>query len=178
MDRTYMKWLQTEPCFNREEAWPAERFPDATYRYFRDCGCLVCSLAVMLRHCGVEQEDESRFDPWMLNRRLAECGAFTPEADLELSRIDRLYPLEYTGAVPYSYDALAQFAAEGLPCLITVPGENAEHHFTALLRLLPDDAVVFDPVCGERRLDSYDRVCEIRVFRPTGHFPKESNEND
>lgn len=167
MDRTYLTWLQTNPGFNQAEAWPAERFPDAEFRYFREAGCLVCALAVMLRHFSIEQAaNESLFNPWILNQRLIECGAFNPAADLELSHIGRLYPMEYLGAVPCSGNALARFAENGFPCLVTVPGEKAARHFTALLEPLPEDAIVFDPLCGEKRLGMYDRICEIRVFRP------------
>ncbi len=168
MDQTCMTWLQTAPCLNRAEAWPAERFPEAEFRYFRDCGCLVCALAVMLRRCGLEASaEETCFDPWILNQRLIDCGAFTPAADLELSRISRLYPLEYLGAIPYTEEALQRADASGFPCLITVPGEKAERHFAALLDLLPDGGTVFDPACGIRRLRAYDRICEIRMFRLT-----------
>ena len=165
MDRIYLTWMQTDPLLNRAEAWPARLFPDASYRFFRDAGCLVCSLAVMLRRCGLERAD-GPFDPWILNQRLIDCGAFTPAADLELARIGRLYPLEYLGALPYSGDALTRAAASGFPCLVAVPGEKAALHFTAPLELLPDDAVVFDPIFGEKRLGAYERVCELRVFRP------------
>lgn len=172
MQQTYMAWLQTDPRFNRTEAWSEERFPAASFRFFRDAGCLVCSLAVMLRHYGIETAAyEGLFDPWILNRRLIECDAFSPAADLELSRINMLYPLEYIGAVPYSENALNRFAENGFPCLITVPGEKADHHFTALLALLPDDAIVFDPVCGEKRLSMYEQICEIRAFRPAKQTP-------
>ena len=165
MPQTYLEWLQTDPCFNRVEAWSEEQFPAASYRFFRDAGCLVCSLAVMLRHYGIEPAvQEGSFDPWILNRRLIECDAFSPAADLELSRINRLYPLEYLGAVPYSGNALKRFAENGFPCLITVPGEKAERHFTALLAMLPDDAIVFDPVRGEKRLSTYELLCEIRLY--------------
>ena len=167
MDQTYMTWLQTDPGLNRAEAWSAEQFPDAAYRFFRDAGCLVCSLAVMLRHCGVEQAaDDCPFDPWILNQWLIGCGAFSPAADLELAYISRLYPMEYLGALPYSEDALVRAGASGLPCLVAVPGEKAARHFTALLELLPEDAIVFDPICGEKRLSTYDRICELRVFSP------------
>ena len=167
MQQTYLTWLQTHPRFNRAEAWSEEQFPAASYRFFRDAGCLVCSLAVMLRHYGIEKEaNEGLFDPWILNRRLIECGAFSPAADLELSCINRLYPLEYLGAVPCSGNALHRCAEDGFPCLITVPGEKADRHFTALLALLPDDAIVFDPICGEKKLSMYERICEIRAFRP------------
>ena len=166
MDEYVLNWRQTDPRFNLEEAWPAQQFPNAEFRWFRDAGCLVCSLAVLLRHAGIEEEaDENRFNPLILNRRLIDCGAFDSAADLELSLVSLLYPLESIGAVPYSRAELHQAAERGLPCLVTVPGSNAERHFTALLRGLPDDAVVYDPLCGERKLSSYDRVCEIRMFR-------------
>jgi hypothetical protein len=122
----------------------------------------------MLRHYGIEDEaDEDLFNPWVLNKRLIDCGVFSPEADLELSDISRLYPLEYLGETPYSREALVQVAERGLPCLVTVPGNNAALHFTTLLETLRDDAVVYDPACGKMKLSSYDRVCEIRAFQPS-----------
>lgn len=88
MNELYLNWRQTDPRFNKAEAWPAQQFPDAQFRFFRDAGCLVCALAVLLRHTGLEKEaDENLFNPWILNRRLIDCGAFTPAADLELSGI-------------------------------------------------------------------------------------------
>ena len=167
MDNAHQNWRQDDPRFNQAPAWPAEQFPNAEYRYFRDCGCLVCALAVMLRHGNIEKEEDERlFNPWILNERLICCGAFDTEADLELSDISRLYPLEYLGELPYSRSTLAHIAASNLPCLITVPGTNATLHFTALLHLTEDDAVVFDPCCGKRNLSSYKRIYEIRPFRP------------
>lgn len=165
MERTYATWRQDDAFLNACEAWPATLFPDAEYHYFADCGCLVCALAVMLLHCSVETElDEERFNPWILNQRLIDCGAFSSAADLDLEAISRLYPLEYRESVPFSMLALAQRADQGWPCLITVPGKLAERHFTTFLGMRGDDAVVYDPVCGERLLSSYKRVCEIRVF--------------
>ena len=179
MNQSYKKWRQKDPQINREEAWPASQFPDADYHYFRDCGCLVCALAVMLRHYDIEkEEDENLFDPWILNKRLIDCGAFSSAADLELSAVNNLYPLEYLGTVPYSRTALVQIVKSGLPCLITVPGVNADRHFTVLCELLQDDAIVFDPICGEKRLSAYDRICEIRVFRPLMSRHSSSDKNN
>ena len=166
MGHSYLDWRQDDVCLNRTEAWPAVLFPDATYHYFRDCGCLVCALAVMLRHYGAEAEtNDALFNPWVLNQRLIACEAFDSAADLELNHIDRLYPLEYVGQMPYTRSALARIAKSGSPCLITVPGKKAKRHFTTLLHVLEDDAVLYDPVCGEARLGTYNRVCEIREFR-------------
>ena len=167
MENAYSKWRQTDPRFNKAEAWSAQQFPDAEFRFFRDAGCLVCALAVMLRHRGIEKDaDEARFNPWILNEKLISCGAFTPAADLELSCVNRLYRLVYLGEIPYSRESLVQIVDKGLPCLVTVPGKNAEKHFLALLSLLPDDAVVYDPLSGEKLLGMYDWICGIRVFRP------------
>ena len=156
--------LQTDPRLNEGEAWPAERFPEARYHWFRDCGCLVCALSALLRHHGLETSET--FSPWELNRRLIDAGGFTPAADLRIGSISRLYPLEYREPVPYSREELVRIAGQGFPCLVTVPGVRGERHFLALLRLLPEDALVFDPLTGLRRLGEYPRVCEIRWFRP------------
>lgn len=164
-DPAYMQWKQNDPRFNGTEAWPKELFPKAEYRYFRDAGCLVFALAVMLCHYSIETADESLFNPLILNGRLIDCGAFTPSADLELSYLSRLYPLEYLGSVPYSEEKLLCIARSGDPCLITVPGVNAEKHFTAFLGLLPADVLVYDPLHGERKLSEYSLVSEIRSFR-------------
>ena len=165
-NRNYKTWLQKEPRFNEEEAWPKSVFPDAEYTRFRDCGCLVCSLAVLLRHSGIEKtEEEELFNPWILNRRLIACGAFTPAADLELNDIQKLYPLQYMGAVPYSQQTLYQLTENDLLCLITVPGIRSDSHFLALLCILPEDALVFVPLLGERKLSDYAKICDIRAFR-------------
>lgn len=176
LDTAYRNWRQTDPRYNQAPAWPAVQFPEATFHFFKDCGCLVCALAMMLRHYGIEKTtDESLFNPWILNQRLIDCEAFYPTANLELARIERLYPLEYRGAVPYARDTLAQLAQDGLPCLITVPGVNASRHFTALYALTEDDALVMDPLSGERRLSSYEWVHDIRVFRPCEAVRRERN---
>ena len=168
MVRSYTNWRQDDARLNQAEAWPASLFPDAEYRYFRDCGCLVCALAVMLRHCAAETEsDEALFNPWVLNQRLIDCNAFSSEADLELEHLRRLYPLEYLGSTPYVWDALLDATHRGFPCLVTIPGRKAARHFLAVLHVLNKNAVLYDPSAGETMLSSYDRLCEIRTFRFT-----------
>ena len=168
MDKTttYDHWRQDAPWLNEEEAWPKKLFPDADYRAFRECGCLVCALAVMLKSSGLEKaSEEAMFNPWVLNQRLIACGAFTPAADLKLENVRKLYPLEYQGSASYSREALEEAVLSDSPCLITVPGFRAERHFITPIALLPDDVVVFDPKFGERRLSEYEQVLEIRMFR-------------
>ena len=159
-------WRQDDPRLNERQAWPKEAFPEADYAWFRESGCLVCSLAAMLLRFGLEKNtEEEPFNPWILNQRLIACGAFTPEADLELDDIWKLYPLRYIGSIPYSWDTLKQLIENGSLCLVTVPGIRGPRHFTAVLCLTEDDAVLFDPLCGERKLREVDRLCEIREFR-------------
>ncbi len=160
----YTNWKQDDARLNKAEAWPASLFPDSEYRFFRDCGCLICALAVMVRHCGAEADD-TLFNPWELNQRLIDCDAFDSAADLELEFVDRLYPLEYLGAIQYSWDTLVTTVKRGFPCLVTVPGKKAPQHFMAVLRVLDNDAEIYDPLYGETKLSSYHRICEIRVFR-------------
>ena len=168
MDRTIIcdHWRQDSPWLNEAEAWPKTRFPDAEHRTFRECGSLVCALAVMLRSAGIEETlEEAVFNPWTLNQRLIACGAFTPAADLMLKDIRKLYPLEYLDSFPYSREALEQAAGAGSCCLLAVPGSRDERRFITPLALLPDDARVFDPLFGEKKLSEYEQVLEICVFR-------------
>ena len=160
------RWRQDDPRWNKTEAWPRDLFPEVSWPFFREAGCLVCSLAVLLRCCGLESSEA--FTPWELNRKLIGCGAFSPAADLRIGKIRDLYPLAYQGPVPYSREALVRLAGNGFPCLITVPGIRAKWHFLALLRLLPEDAAVYDPLSGEKRLSEYSRIGEIRWFRFAG----------
>ena len=119
-------WRQDDPRLNERQAWPKEAFPEADYAWFRESGCLVCSLAAMLLRFGLEKNtEEEPFNPWILNQRLIACGAFTPAADLELDDIWKLYPLRYIGSVPYSWEALKQLTESGSLCLLTVPGIRA-----------------------------------------------------
>ena len=97
----FKKWKQYDADFNESEAWQASLFPDARYRYFSECGCVVTSLAIMLRLYDIEtQADVSKFNPWILNKKFIECRAFDSAADLKLDYINCLYNLKYTGSVP------------------------------------------------------------------------------
>ncbi len=157
---------QDDPSLNEKEAWPKTIFPEAEFTYFREGGCLICSLTVLLLHHGIKERDgEERFTPWVLNQKLIACGAFTPTADLELTKLQNLYPLRYAGSEPYSRSALRRVHENGSPCLITVPGIRSYRHFTTLLRMTSSDAVVFDPLYGEKKLSEYRQVCEIREFK-------------
>ena len=162
---TYKNWRQTDPRFNQEEAWPADLFPKAQYRYFEETGCLLCSLAIMLRQYNIETEtDEKVFNPWILNKRLVDVGAFTPAADLVIADINKLYPLYYVGQIPFSRKALLRLLETGNPFLITVNGVRGVRHFVVLDQVTEEDIIIIDPLEGPRSLGDFERVYELRVF--------------
>ena len=174
---TYKNWKQTDSRFNREEAWPAELFPDAEFRFFSECGCVVTSLAIMLRHFGIEPEtDEEKFNPWILNEWLIRCEAFTKSADLIIGNISRIYPLEYVGKIPYSKEAAEELCASGEPFLITVRGTNAPRHFIVPDGLFNGELKVIDCYGNNRHISDYDTVYDLRLFRKKDFKTEHPNE--
>ncbi len=169
----YRTWKQTDPAFNEKEAWPKEQFPGASYHYLKYTGCLLTSLAILLRHYGFVQEtDEAKFNPWILHEQLVEAGVYDHLADLHLERLHRLYPLEYCGVVRYSREALQRLSASGEPFLIVVPGIIGARHFIAPDRFEGDAFAVFDPARTTRFLEEYENVLELRSFwTPERHTP-------
>ena len=89
MELNYNNWRLSDPCFNCEEAWPAEQFPDADYRYFCDAGCLIFALAGMLVHYGLEKGEDGPFDPRILNRRLID-GLISRQRHVAFRRLAQL----------------------------------------------------------------------------------------
>ncbi len=163
--KTYRKWRQDDPAFNEKEAWPGSRFPDAEWHMFREKGCLVTALAIMLRHFSIEKEkDERLFNPWILNQRLIACGAFDSRADLNLRDINRLYSLDYSGAMTCSRENLQAVWETGQPFLIAVAGDQGERHFLVAEEMAQDDLVVIDPLWDRKYLSEYDQVIELLVF--------------
>ncbi len=161
----YKFWKQTNPAWNEKEAWTKEQFPHANYHYVRDTGCVLTSLAIMLRHFGIEKEtDEQRFNPWILHERLLAANVYDDVADLRLQKVFRLYPIEYCGIVPYSKETLDRTAASGEPFLIVVPGKIGPRHFIAPDHPEGDTFTVFDPDSEKHALDEYDSVLELRIF--------------
>ena len=161
----YRTWTQADPRFNREEVWPLELFPKSTFHTFKGSGCLITSLAIMLRHFGIEkEEDEEKFNPLILNKRFIEHGAFDECADLDIKYINRLYPLEYKGDAPYTHELMVEALSSGEPFLVTVPGVHATHHFIVPDHLDGDDLSIIDCAWGKGHLSEFDSVCQIRLF--------------
>ena len=113
-----------------------------------------------------EENDENRFNPWILNNRLIEAGAFNRAADLRLWSINRIYPLDYLGQIPYSEEIMLNLCRMDYPFLITVTGVKDPRHFLAPYKLTGDDMIVIDPAAGKRCLSEFENICELRMFRP------------
>lgn len=164
---SYRNWKLNDPELNREEAWPLSLFPDSEDHYFSESGCAVCSLAIMLRHFGIEPEtDPGKFNPWILNQRLIKCRAFDSEGDLFFSDIINLYPLEYTGKIQYSREKLVEVYNTGEPFLLVVLSSTPRRHFIVPDLLTEDDLKIID--CGidnNEYLSQFEDVFEIRTFR-------------
>ncbi|GEM_PF-3211860 len=164
----YRYWEQAAPFINNEEAWTKEEFPDATYHYFKEWGCLVSSLAILLRRYGFENNnDQSQFNPWTLNERLKKFGAFDSAADLRMDKLNRLYPIEYAGDIPYSREALISSAEQGYKCMVSVPGVRGESHYVVVDIITDDDVIIIDPTWQKRRLSEFDQVIDIIRFKET-----------
>ena len=165
-DQIYRTWNQNDPAFNREEAWPAAQFPDSTFHFFHESGCLITSLAIMLRHYGIEKEtDPARFNPWILNQKLIRNGLLDSMADLHLYRIREVYPLEYVDSLPFTWEDMRELYLKGDPFLITVPGFRAARHFIVPDHLTETDMGIIDCAWGYEYLSEFDIVHELRIFR-------------
>ncbi len=163
---TYREWIQSDPAYNQTPAWPKEIFPEAEYHYFKECGCFVTSLAIMLRRFEIEREaDTSKFNPRILNERLIASGAFDSAANLDLSYISKLYPLVYEGMAPYTREVMEDLFASGEPFLLTVPGVHGTRHAIVPDKLFKDDVAVIDCARHKKRLSEFDSICELRIFR-------------
>ena len=165
-EREYENWKQTDPYLNHLEAWPAGIFPEAKWHYFKESGCLITSLSIMLCRFRIEQEcDPKCFNPWILNERLKSIGAFTPAADLFISDICKLYPVVYTGELPCSKQELVRLLGAGTPFLVTVPGIRGDRHFVVPDRLTDDGLIIIDPLRGKTVLTESDIIIDLRVFQ-------------
>jgi hypothetical protein len=76
----YTQWRQSDPAWNQSEAWPASEYPNATTRYMSGGGCLVTSIAMLLRQYNiVTTSDVNSFNPWICNENEnCKCKLDTP----------------------------------------------------------------------------------------------------
>lgn len=165
MNNDIIYWQISEPEFNQEEAWPEIEFPHARLHYIKEAGCLVTSLAVMLRLYGVEKEaDPKKFNPWILCQKLKEIQAFSSNGDLEIESIRDLYPVCFLGSTDYSQEKLADCLSNGEMCLIKVNGVHDIYHFVLALRVCADDVEIYDSAWNYPRLSCFKHIYQIYRF--------------
>lgn len=166
----YTQWRQSDSEWNQEEAWPASQYPNASMRWMRQAGCLVTSVAMLLRHYNVVvTSDVNAFNPWICNNALKAAGAFTSGADMYWDGVRKAYPgFVYKGSATYSKATLASLYSQGYACIV---GVNGNGHYVAVKYADSSGATIMDPGWGYTSLSSFSSVNTIYYYSatPTAH---------
>lgn len=162
----YTQWKQYDPEWNQAEAWIWQEYPDATIHTMRGAGCLVTSIAMLLRHYDViENVDLDAFNPWICNETLKAAGAFNSEADLIYGYVENAYPgFVYQDCIDYDLSALKNLMDDGYACIVKVSGRQ---HYVAVNTIVDDDVVIMDPGSDATSLSAYGGGSYILYFAPT-----------
>lgn len=165
----YSFWRQSAPEWNQSPAWPKEKYPDATEEYMSGGGCLVVSIAMLLRHYGViTDSDADSFNPWICNEDLKAAGVFDRAADLAYpQKIEAAYPaFQFEGIdTTYSFTKLKSLYDQGFACILEVNGTGGYHHYIAVKNVSDTKVTVMDPGWGRTDLDEFSHVYSIWYFR-------------
>ena len=163
----YTQWRQGDAAWNQAEAWPASQYPSATMRYMSQAGCLVTSIAMLLRHYNVVTDSNvNNFNPWICNEELKAAGAFTAAADLKWAEVKNAFPgFVYQGCVGYSASQLVSLYNQGYACIVAVNGEG---HFVAVNNASNSSNItIMDPGWGYTSLSNFGSVNTIYYFAAT-----------
>ena len=163
----YTTWRQLDSAWNQSVAWPASQYPAATMRYMREAGCLVTSIAMLLRHYNVVTDSNvNNFNPWKCNEALKSAGAFNSAADLIWGSISKAYPgFQYAGNAGYSASTLYDLYSRGYACIVAVNGYG---HYVAVKSATSSASVIMDPGWGYSSLSSFRSVNQIYYFSVKG----------
>ena len=163
----YTTWRQSDSAWNQSVAWPASQYPAATMRYMREAGCLVTSIAMLLRHYNVVTDSNvNNFNPWKCNEALKSAGAFNSAADLIWGSISKAYPgFQYAGNAGYSASTLYDLYSRGYACVVAVNGYG---HYVAVKSATSSASVIMDPGWGYSSLSSFRSVNQIYYFSVKG----------
>lgn len=165
----YTQWRQSDPEWNQAQAWPASQYPNATMRYMSQAGCLVCSVAMLLRHYNVvTEQDVNKFNPWICNETLKSVGAFDSAADMYWAGPQKAYPgFVYIGVVPYSQTKLIDLYSQGYACIVKVSGSGGSYHYVAVRNASSSGVTIMDPGWGYTSLSSFASRYEIYYYKAT-----------
>lgn len=162
----YTQWKQGDAEWNQAEAWPSSQYPSATSRMMKDAGCVVTSLAILLRHHNViTSSDVHTFNPWICNEELKKVSAFNKSADLIWADVNKAYPgfelVDYR--TTYSFSTIERLYREGYACIIDVGG-----HYVALKNVEGATVNIMDPGYSNRpTLASYSNPLTIIYYKVT-----------
>ncbi len=163
--QSYRNWRLGNQYFHGRDEHVVSLFPDPDSHLFTENECLITSLAIMLRHFGIEKEDnETFFNPWILYRKLMGCKAFDSQGTLSLRALERLYPLDYAGTMLYSPEKLKTVWETGQPFLIVASGIHSPKHFLVPDYNIQDNMAVIDCLWNRQYLSEYERVIELQVY--------------
>lgn len=165
----YTQWKQYDAEWNNSEAWPKSQYPGATLYYMRDAGCLVTSIAMLLRQYNVVTEaDVNQFNPWIVNNTLASNGVLDSAADVKWYDIQTAYPgFVYQGYCGYSLSELKNLYNAGYACIVQVMGSGGYYHFVAVRSIDGDNVIIMDPGSESTSLSTYGSVYTIHYFSAT-----------
>ena len=163
----YTQWKQYDSEWNQSEAGPASQYPNATYRWMKEAGCYVTTIAILLRHYNVVSDgDVNHFNPWICNTALGNVGALNSAADMVPANISKAYPgFVYQGSVGYSASQLVSLYNQGYACVVAVNGYG---HYVAV-RSATDtgNIVIMDPGASSSSLSRYGSINAIIYFSAT-----------
>lgn len=175
----YSTWRQSDPEWNKAEAWPASQYPNATMRYMRQAGCLVTSVAMLLRHYNVVNDSNVKtFNPWVCNEKLKSAGSFNSAADLIWEKVGNAFSgFRYAGVATYSTSKLHELYKQGYACIV---GVNNNGHFVAVKSASASGSVIMDPGNGYTSLSSFSSVNSIYYFsvKPSAEYPHTCNKGE
>jgi len=164
----YTKWKQYDPEWNQSEAWPAWQYPYATERMMSGAGCLVTSIAMLIRHYNVIVDDVDNFNPWICNETLKAAGALDAAADLIWTNVAKAYPgFVYEGSTYYNISTLQDLMNQGYACVVQVSGSGGYYHYVAVNSINGNDVYIMDPGSDATNLSYYGSVYTIHYFVPT-----------
>lgn len=165
----YTTWKQYDKAWNQSEAWPKSQYKNATTRKMSQAGCVVTSIAMLLRHHNVvTEQDVNRFNPWIFNEKLKAAGAFDSAANLYWARVSWVYPsFKYVGSKPYSLANIKSLYNSGYACVIKVNS----YHYVALRSVSGSKVTIMDPGYNRTSLSSYKNPVTIQYYSVSGSKP-------
>lgn len=159
----YTTWKQGDQEWNKKEAWPKSKYPRASETTMKGGGCVVTSIAMLLRQYNVvTEQDVKKFNPWILNESLKEKGCFDSGANIYWGRVGKVYnSFQYVGDIPYSLSKLTELYKKGYACVI----EARSYHYVALRSVNGKNVAIMDPGYFINDLSGYKNPRRIHYYK-------------